>query len=718
MSNKVRNVTKQLLGAEDVAFGRGIVQQNRGGTLVPVHKLDLDLPVADESELALTDTSKYPKASIGSRLFVAVNGQYQELSHIVPVIYRVGGALSAEYPYCENGNVIAKWTGEFPKTLTTADADFSPLGWQIYTVGSGRTIVSETQPPISYGAQGLRWYNPTLPATFVYYDDGTSGQWVEESSQSTDGGIREDLKLLNSTVQIAGVQAKDIARNYENFININRFGILGLGNDKEILQAAVTYCKDGKCLWLGDSEIELGTLSAGDIGVLIDSPVGMRIFGNGARIKATAIGGRSSMVGLKNPVDFQSSGVVFENNGFTIAGTVGGPRIGSYGFYVYATTPYSESNPCGGVVIECSAKNCMGLVTCDSTNQLGVSNAVAHAVRNLQVRGVVDSVYYGVSSVYGATNVKADLDCKDTRRGFISYGQKVAKVNLVATSSANFIGSDAFVEIACEGSMAGNVIDIDVNVSMSGVEAHEAIVNFYHQQDSSTGEIANVRSFVSANGLTTVGKNPALGTLNLYRFTHVNAAGSVLGSTGRVTRDCRIDCAVSGSITGSLVQVQSAPTVKSPLYLGGGITNGQTNFGLWQLFRCLGASSSQSFTPVVYGETVAGSASYSIQKGFMSVSDGVVTFSIVLAWSGHTGSGNMLVGSLPIKPKSIADLGNVTFNLLAENVGSANTVLSVAATGGDLVTLSIYSMNLTTRVLSLAALPASGYLAISGSYAI
>lgn len=215
MSNKVRNVTKQLLGAEDVAFGRGIVQQNRGGTLVPVHKLDLDLPVADESELALTDTSKYPKASIGSRLFVAVNGQYQELSHIVPVIYRVGGALSAEYPYCENGNVIAKWTGEFPKTLTTADADFSPAGWQIYTVGSGRTIVSETQPPTSYGAQGLRWYNPTLPATFVYYDDGTSGQWVEESSQSTDGGIREDLKLLNSTVQIAGVPAQTLVSRIE-----------------------------------------------------------------------------------------------------------------------------------------------------------------------------------------------------------------------------------------------------------------------------------------------------------------------------------------------------------------------------------------------------------------------------------------------------------------------------------------------------------------------
>lgn len=193
MSNNVRNVTKQLLGAEDVAFGRGVVEQRRGSATVAIHKLDLDLPVADESELATTNPNVYPKASIGSRLFVAVNGQYQELSHIVPVIYRVGGMLSAEYPYCSNDDVIAKWTGAFPKTLTSEDVDFSPAGWEIYTVGSSRTIVSETQPPVSYGKQGFRWYNPTVPTTYIYYADGDSGQWVEEASQSTDGALRADL---------------------------------------------------------------------------------------------------------------------------------------------------------------------------------------------------------------------------------------------------------------------------------------------------------------------------------------------------------------------------------------------------------------------------------------------------------------------------------------------------------------------------------------------
>lgn len=272
MSNNVRNVTKQLLGAEDVAFGRGVVQQNRGGTLVPVHKLDLDLPVVDEAELAVTNPTVYPKASIGSRLFVAVNGQYQELSNIVPVIYRVGGALSTEYPYCENGNVIAKWTGAFPKTLTLADGDFSGAGWQIYTVGSGRTIVSETQPPISYGEQGMRWYNPSLPATFIYYVDGDSGQWVEEAHEGVDGALRSDLQNVNSTVPIAGLSSRYVSKG-----NILRYGSPSL-DVADLINAAIAAN--------GFAYVPYGTYLHFNGTVTLDN--GQSIFFENARIESQA----------------------------------------------------------------------------------------------------------------------------------------------------------------------------------------------------------------------------------------------------------------------------------------------------------------------------------------------------------------------------------------------------------------------------------------------
>jgi hypothetical protein len=212
MTNKIRNVTKQLLGAEDVLFGRGTVRQRRGASEVDVHRLDLALPVADEAELSTTDATLYPKASIGSRNFIAINGQYQELSTLQPVIYKVGATLSSEYPYCSDEDAIALWTGAFPKTVTLADKGFSNPGWEVVSTGLGRGIVSEDLPAASFTRQGVRWYKPSEATTYVYYEDGDSGQWVQEPVQSAEGTLRDELSDANSLVPIGGVPAGDIQK--------------------------------------------------------------------------------------------------------------------------------------------------------------------------------------------------------------------------------------------------------------------------------------------------------------------------------------------------------------------------------------------------------------------------------------------------------------------------------------------------------------------------
>lgn len=205
MTNKIRNVTKQLLGAEDVLFGRGIVSQRRGTVDVPVHRLDLALPVADEAELAVTDPEQYPKASIGSRNFVAVNGQYQEVSTIQPVLFSVGAMMSAEYPYAIDGDTVAKWTGAFPKTLTLADQGFTNPGWLVTSTGLGRAIISETVPSASFTREGVRWYKPSESTTYVYYCDGDSCQWVQEPVQSAEGTLRQEIAAPDSDVPVGGV---------------------------------------------------------------------------------------------------------------------------------------------------------------------------------------------------------------------------------------------------------------------------------------------------------------------------------------------------------------------------------------------------------------------------------------------------------------------------------------------------------------------------------
>lgn len=39
-------------------------------------------------------------------------------------------------------------------------------------------VISEGQPSEAF--DGLRWYNPAEPAIYIFYGDGSSGQWVQE----------------------------------------------------------------------------------------------------------------------------------------------------------------------------------------------------------------------------------------------------------------------------------------------------------------------------------------------------------------------------------------------------------------------------------------------------------------------------------------------------------------------------------------------------------
>lgn len=57
-----------------------------------------------------------------------------------------------------------------------------------------------------------------------------------------------------------------------------------------------------------------------------------------------------------------------------------------------------------------------------------------------------------------------------------------------------------------------------------------------------------------------------------------------------------------------------------------------------------------SFTPIVSGSTTAGTATYSTQTGTYQQVGNIIHFSLSVAWSGHTGSGNLRVTGLPNFP--------------------------------------------------------------------
>lgn len=124
-----------------------------------------------------------------------------------------------------------------------------------------------------------------------------------------------------------------------------------------------------------------------------------------------------------------------------------------------------------------------------------------------------------------------------------------------------------------------------------------------------------------------------------------------------------------------------------------------------------------TFTPTVQGTTSAGTATYSIQVGrYVKVGD-VVHFQISLAWSGHTGTGNIAgVYGLPFAAANVTNnysthsvcldtLSMTAGNVLQTFLGQAQSNLSLrqAPTGGG----GLASIPLPTSI---------GFLFITGSY--
>ena len=63
-----------------------------------------------------------------------------------------------------------------------------------------------------------------------------------------------------------------------------------------------------------------------------------------------------------------------------------------------------------------------------------------------------------------------------------------------------------------------------------------------------------------------------------------------------------------------------------------------------------------TFTPTIVGQTTAGLGVYSNQVGKYTKVGNLVTVEFLLAWTAHTGTGNMLIGGLPFNSSSFANL--------------------------------------------------------------
>lgn len=118
-----------------------------------------------------------------------------------------------------------------------------------------------------------------------------------------------------------------------------------------------------------------------------------------------------------------------------------------------------------------------------------------------------------------------------------------------------------------------------------------------------------------------------------------------------------------------------------------------------------------TFTPTIVGSTGAGTATYTIQDGLYQIAGKILTYTLRVQWSGHTGTGNLLIGGFPNNADN--KLSTATFRI--ENVArTAGTEF----TGYIVGTSKQFNLEQVTAagVISPIPMSAAGDITITGQY--
>jgi uncharacterized membrane protein len=123
-----------------------------------------------------------------------------------------------------------------------------------------------------------------------------------------------------------------------------------------------------------------------------------------------------------------------------------------------------------------------------------------------------------------------------------------------------------------------------------------------------------------------------------------------------------------------------------------------------------------TFTPVIKGLTSAGTGTYSVQAGSYTKVGNRVLFTIYLSWSAHTGTGNMVVDSLPFTiTNNNANYNSVTIYLDSDIAISVNKILQLrTAPGSTQLVFGQYSIGGTG--VALVPITSSGGVMLTGHY--
>ena len=125
-----------------------------------------------------------------------------------------------------------------------------------------------------------------------------------------------------------------------------------------------------------------------------------------------------------------------------------------------------------------------------------------------------------------------------------------------------------------------------------------------------------------------------------------------------------------------------------------------------------------TFTPIIAGSTSAGTGTYSIQSGRYTKIGRLVQFQIRVAWSAHTGTGNLNIDQLPFVSSAVANsFASVSIGYFSNVALSASRVATAfIETNATYIALAQYPVG--GGSFSYVPIDTDGDIMISGTYTV
>lgn len=285
-----------------------------------------------------------------------------------------------------------------------------------------------------------------------------------------------------------------------------------------------------------------------------------------------------------------------------------------------------------------------------------------------------------------------------------------------------------YVEVYVNGVLLDPQVDYTATTGVSIVLIEPLAVNDFVQvfaltQFKDTDPLADYQDFyfsVDSGGQTLISGNDSDGELLQYRVGALKVFNN--GVLVNPQTDYNAIDGVSVNFTTGLdssdkIQIQAFnPPDTRPSFeevtVSAGILVGGTN----DSYR-IDQYRNSTFSPTIEGDSDAGSATYTTQAGHYTRIGNCVNFTLNVSWTGHTGTGNVLVKGLPFTSLDTTGL-NYVFSVATNGTilyTNYDTLVSKLSNNSNVITLHTEDGMGNTDQLDV---PSSGTLVITGQYFI